>query len=845
MHLTASKQTIAALTTIEFVRKLSTGHSDDRDFKVDGSFMYLIWAVGNDVPSNEGRTFAQHVKRGAVFLNLTEPSSCPPSPPANTDAPILHSWTSASKDFTLKWSIIDQAWLDVTMSGLTKGWVGLGFSDTNSMFYSDMMVGWVDDTTLAPRVYDMYCADKRLMPSFDTNLGGTSDVQLVDGSQVTDADGVSTTTVHFRRPLITEDVYDLDVADRDIYVLYALGARDGRADGSFNQHYEKGIVRMNLKTGSINTTVEAWVEDPRTSLRSAHGSFMVLGWILFMTLGRFIAAYGRKVPYWWQIHVACQLAAMIAISISLAMIIKAVGTQGKHFETVHGVLGIVLVVGAFVQTALGGMAHFLRTTDSPVFPNGIHQYLGHLIWWGAVYNIPLGLRQYQIAPFSKEGNAFWAVWVLWLLLMVATTVWIFYNKWIDYKQKQEDKAKERAQGEQDPYDIYTTSHYDASLINQLELVEKPAPSLVEIITGNKVLTASFTFHVGLALALAILFVTISNTKPAPPFRYCPSCTETTLKFDNFAIPVGAHPQAAVTPGHAFFCRGFDLSSPDLGIGDDTFHIVEISPSVTSGHALHMKLWALPYDVSNLGHFACLDMLDDAIPIYGWSVGMGPFVLPASAGVRAGKNTDVRYVALQIHYENPSLATNLVDSSGIVIKRTTTLREHDAGVLAIGVNPSSIALEPKTSEVEIAGTCSSDKTSTLANTIHVFGSSHMTRKYGKVAWLEQWTPTGTSHTLTFNNVIGQSYVQTLYEPVVEESSSTATIAPGDALVAHCIYDTRSSNTTVLGGNSAFEEQCWSWLYYYPKTDATKCFSSSTPFAPNDGHFRPDRNSSLIL
>ena len=841
----ASKQTMASLTTIEFSRRLSTGHGDDRDFKVDGSFMYLIWAVGDDVPSNEGRTFGQHTKRGAVFLNLTEMSTCPPSPPASTDAPILHSWTSSSGDFTLKWSIIDQTWLDVIVSGSTTGWLGLGFSDTNSMFYSDMIVGWVEDDTMKARVYDMYCGDKRTMPSFDSNLGGTNDVQLINGTQLTGSNGVITTTLHWRRALITSDVYDLDVADRDIYVLFALGPHDGRSDGTFTQHDEKGIVRMNLKTGSINTTVEAWVEDPRTSLRSAHGSFMVLGWILFMTLGRFVAAYGRKMPYWWQVHVGCQLTAMIAISFSLAFILKAVGTQGKHFQTAHGVVGIVLVVGAFVQTALGGMAHFLRTTDSPVFPNGIHQYLGHLIWWGAIYNIPLGLRQYQIAPFSREGNAFWAVWTCWLLIMVATTVWIFWNKWIEHQQKQEDKAKERAQGEQDPYDIYTTSHYDPSLINQLELVEKPTPGLLEIMTGNKVLTASFTFHVGLALAFAILFATIPNTKPAPPFHYCPNCTEVPLKFNSFSIPIGAHPQAAVSPSHAFFCRGFDLSSAEFGDTTSTFHIVEINPSVISAYVMHMKLWALPYDVSNLGYFPCLDLLDDAVPIYVWSVGMGPFVLPAVAGIRAGHGTEVRYVALQIHYENPSLLTNLVDSSGIVIKRTTTLRQIDAGALAIGVNPSTIALDPNTAEVEIAGTCSSDKTSTLAEAIHVFASSHMTRKYGKVAWLEQWTPTGTSHTLTFNNVIGQSFSQTLYEPVVEASTSTAIIQPGDALVAHCIYDTLSTNTTVTGGNGAFEEQCWTWIYYYPKTDATKCYSSSAPFAPNDGHFRPDRNSSIAL
>jgi hypothetical protein len=842
VRLTASQKTAAGVTTIEFSRLLSTGQQDDRDFLVDGKFMYLIWATGDDIPSNDGQAFNQHTKKGAVFLNLTAASVCPSSPPLDTDMPVSHTWTSETTDYTLKWSIVDQSWLDVTVSGKTGGWVGLGFSDTNSMFYADMIVGWVNDDDLSTRVYDMYCGDKRIMPEFDEHLGGRNDVQTLSGSQTEAPNGEKTTTLRYRRPLITSDSFDLDIVDRDIYVLYALGTRDGNADGAFREHDQKGIVRINLKTGSFNSTVEAWIEDPRTTLRSSHGSLMVLGWILFMTIGRFVAAYGRKMPNWWQIHVACQALGMLCISLSLAVILKAVGTQGKHFGTAHGIFGIILVVAAFVQTALGAMAHFLRTTESPFFPNGIHQYLGHIIWWAAIYNIPLGLRQYQIAPFTKEGNGFWAVWVVWLLLMVGVTVFIFYSKWREHHQRQEDKAKARAQGEQDPYDIYTTSHYDPSLINQLERVDKGAPSFLEVVTGNKILTASFVIHIGLAITLALLFTSLANTKPVPPFHYCPNCTETTLKFDNFAVLPGAHPQAAVPTSHAVFCKGFDLGASD----SMPFHIVEINPSVTTAYPTHMRLFAVPYDATQwASHFPCLEALDGAVPIYGWSVGMGPFVLPAEAGLLAGPETTIRHVVLQIHYENPQLLPNIVDNSGIVIKRTTTLRPHNAGIMAIGVAPSSISLAPQTEEVEIAGFCSSDKTSTLTIPIKVFSVSQTTRKYGKLAWLEQWTPSGISHAVTFSNLIGQSHAQSLYEPLVMASPTEATIKPGDLLVTHCIYDTRTSNATILGGDGYFEELCWSWISYYPKSDAIKCYSSATPYSPNDGHFRPDRNSSLIL
>lgn len=829
----------SGMTTIEFSRKLATGHADDRDFKVDGSNMFLIWAVGSDIPSQDGSTFSKHSLKGVSYVNLTATSTCPPSPPADTDAPISFSWTSSSQNFGMTWSIVDQTDIEMTMTGLTDGWIGMGFSDTNSMLYSDMVVGWVNDDTLVPTIYDSYVSDKRIRPTPDTSLGGTKDVSIVSGTQVELSNGEVRTTLKWRRKLITSDTYDLDIVDRDIYLLYALGSADGRSDGYFTEHREKGIVRMNLKTGAVNTTVEAWVEDPRTTLRSAHGSLMVVGWILFMTIGRFIASYGRKIPYWWQLHVTFQLLAMISISISLALILKAVGSQGKHFNNVHGVVGIVLVVAAFVQTALGGMAHFLRTTHSPIFPNGVHQYLGHIIWWGAIYNIPLGLRQYQVAPFTHEGNAFWAVWICWLLIMVAITVFIFYMKWVEHKQQQEEKARQRAQGEADPYDIYTTSHYDPSLINQLERVEKPAPSIIEVITGNKIMTGGVTLHLGLALALAFLFVTLPNTKPAPPYHFCPNCTEVTLAFDAFKIRVGAHPSAAVPASQAFFCRGFDFGVSSIR------HIVEINPSVTSSHVSHMKLFAVPYDTQSLGYFSCLEAMDEAVPIYTWSVGQGPFVMPAEAGIRIGSDATIRYVILQMRYDNPTLATNLVDSSGVVVKMTSTLRTHDAGVMAIGAAVASLNLAPSMSEVEIAGQCSSEKTSMLSTSLHVFSIAHDTRKYGTLAWLEQWTRSSLTQLLSFNNLIGQSYAQAAYDPVIASSTSEAVIDPGDLLITHCIYDTTSTNATVYGGAGVFDEHCWSWIWYYPKTDAIKCVSSQTNFSPDDGHFRPDRNVSAVL
>jgi len=39
--------------------------------------------------------------------------------------------------------------------------------------------------------------------------------------------------------------------------------------------------------------------------------------------------------------------------------------------------------------------------------------------------------------------------------------------------------------------------------------------------------------------------------------------------------------------------------------------------------------------------------------------------------------------MQVHYNNEAQTANLVDRSGVKMKLTATLREHDAGFLQVG------------------------------------------------------------------------------------------------------------------------------------------------------------------
>ena len=90
------------------------------------------------------------------------------------------------------------------------------------------------------------------------------------------------------------------------------------------------------------------------------------------------------------------------------------------------------------------------------------------------------------------------------------------------------------------------------------------------------------------------------------------------------------------------------------------------------------------------------------------------------------DSSLQYVVLQIHYNNPEMKSGYVDSSGIRIWHTPTLRQYDAGLISIGttVNPYGQFIPPGIDYTKNSGFCRSDCTSAGiqgTNNIH-FSSS---------------------------------------------------------------------------------------------------------------------------
>ncbi|XP_067142874.1 DBH-like monooxygenase protein 1 homolog [Centruroides vittatus] len=78
----------------------------------------------------------------------------------------------------------------------------------------------------------------------------------------------------------------------------------------------------------------------------------------------------------------------------------------------------------------------------------------------------------------------------------------------------------------------------------------------------------------------------------------------------------------------------------------------------------------------------------------WGIGGEPMIMPEEAGLPLGGDEDP-YFLLQVHYDNPTLQDNIVDSSGMRLYYVPNLRNYDAMTLMVGAEISrSVIIPPR-------------------------------------------------------------------------------------------------------------------------------------------------------
>jgi hypothetical protein len=225
-------------------------------------------------------------------------------------------------------------------------------------------------------------------------------------------------------------------------------------------------------------------------------------------------------------------------------------------------------------------------------------------------------------------------------------------------------------------------------------------------------------------------------------------------------------------------------------------------------------------------------------IYTWVPGADVWFLPDDAHYKIGKS-GYQFFAIELHYNNPSLAIGEVDNqSGVRLFYQMNPRKYEAAVLQIGDPYLSYpnVLLPGQSSIHLEFDCPTQCTAALPQQINIFAGLLHSHMLGKSLWSSIWRKETPQQ--------GENLIRGEYYSFHNQHHSllNETLHPGDRLSAHCVYDTSAKTANTSIGLGTMDEMCIIFLYYYPKVDFTYCgFFYDSDYSPNNLTMCPDTSS----
>eukprot|EP00005_Dracoamoeba_jomungandri_P010510 CAMPEP_0174263734 /NCGR_PEP_ID=MMETSP0439-20130205/19853_1 /TAXON_ID=0 /ORGANISM="Stereomyxa ramosa, Strain Chinc5" /LENGTH=336 /DNA_ID=CAMNT_0015349251 /DNA_START=299 /DNA_END=1309 /DNA_ORIENTATION=+ len=278
------------------------------------------------------------------------------------------------------------------------------------MTKADFAIAMFGDDGTLKTVNDSYANNKNA--GFDNPLwdpispypGGTNDITHYSGIQMPVVENGKflgyLSTFAFTKKCNTGDAAaDNAIQNGTMTVIWAHGN-----DNQFEYHgpSNRGITKLNFMTGKV--TVGS-VLSSSTEYKQYHGSLM-LGSFALLFLGIFVGRYMRKNAWWFWVHFTIQTAGICGIISAFGLIVYEVeDTKGDHFDSAHGIIGIIVVsIITIIVPFLGLVAHFMRdpTRKSPrIFPNMFHFWIARVFFLLSIVNLFLGMGELHLEKFPK------------------------------------------------------------------------------------------------------------------------------------------------------------------------------------------------------------------------------------------------------------------------------------------------------------------------------------------------------------------------------------------------------------------------------------------------------------
>ncbi|XP_071450350.1 dopamine beta-hydroxylase [Hetaerina americana] len=277
---------------------------------------------------------------------------------------------------------------------------------------------------------------------------------------------------------------------------------------------------------------------------------------------------------------------------------------------------------------------------------------------------------------------------------------------------------------------------------------------------------------------------------------------------------------------------------------DKHHVVQYEPVIQAGNeplVHHMEVFhcELPQNVevpSYRGSCSDPQRPELTMPckrvLAAWAMGAGPFVYPEETGLPIGGEGFNPYVMLEVHYNNPELRDDWVDSSGVRLYVSPKLRRFDGGVLELGLEyTDKMAIPPHQVEFPLSGHCISECTAVAVppEGIVVFASQLHTHLTG-VRVVTRHVRDGRE----LPEMNRDDHYSTHFQEI-RMLKRRVRVLPGDALLTTCWYTTTDRHNVTLGGFSISDEMCVNYVHYYPKISLEVCKSAISE-ASLKGYFR---------
>lgn len=253
----------------------------------------------------------------------------------------------------------------------------------------------------------------------------------------------------------------------------------------------------------------------------------------------------------------------------------------------------------------------------------------------------------------------------------------------------------------------------------------------------------------------------------------------------------------------------------------TYYITSFEPLASMKLVHHMLVYGCKDAVElQAGSAFCKS---GKVLFYAWARNAPKLDLPDGVGFKIGKDSDVRYILLQVHYVSSSEGEH-GDRSGVNFYLTSDKLNKLAGVFILGTGGK---MDPGTNEYfEVACKYGADDDDNVIS-LHPFAFRTHTHHHG--LFVSGYQVQESSSSVQNWKIIGKKNPQLpqFFYPVED---NTLVIKKGDILAARCTMQNNENRTVYIGGTSN-DEMCNFYMMYYVDGEKlskqSSCWSAGPP------------------